>query len=156
MQLPKLNFPIKLDFKITKCNSNEYEIYDPIRRKYVKLNPEEWVRQHFIHYFLKNQISRNQILVEKQITLNQSPKRLDMLVMSKSEIQFLIEFKAPTIPLQMSHFEQIARYNSVVEAPYIIVSNGLHHIGMSHNIQTGYQPITQEDLLGWILSEQRL
>lgn len=128
MQLPKLNFSTEFDFKI-KQDKDTFFIYDSVRKMWLVLTPEEWVRQHWVAYFLiikaKNASS---LILEQKLELNSTTKRLDLLVTHRTKAQILVELKAPNVKLTEKQFEQIARYNSVIEAPEIILSNGLKHI----------------------------
>lgn len=128
MQLPKLNFPNVFDFKFRE-DKDKFFIYDPVRKSWLLLTPEEWVRQHWIHYFLmvKN-YSASAIITEKKIELNGTTKRIDLLITEKTIPKILIECKAPQIKLTEKTFEQTARYNSVIGAEKIILTNGLQHI----------------------------
>ena len=128
MQLPKLNFEQDFDFKI-KQDKDTFFIYDLVRRAYLVLTPEEWVRQHWVHYFhfIKGK-SLSSLIMERKIELNGTTKRIDLLVTEKTEPQMLLECKAPHIALTESVFEQVARYNTIISAPQIILSNGLQHI----------------------------
>ena len=128
MQLPKLNFEQDFDFKI-KQDKDTFFIYDLVRRAYLVLTPEEWVRQHWVHYFhfIKGK-SLSSLIMERKIELNGTTKRIDLLVTEKTEPQILLECKAPHIALTESVFEQTARYNTIISAPQIILSNGLQHI----------------------------
>ena len=128
MQLPKLNFEQDFDFKI-KQDKDTFFIYDLVRRAYLVLTPEEWVRQHWVHYFhfIKGK-SLSSLIMERKIELNGTAKRIDLLVTEKTEPQILLECKAPHIALTESVFEQAARYNTIISSPQIILSNGLQHI----------------------------
>ena len=128
MQLPKLNFEQDFDFKI-KQDKDTFFIYDLVRRAYLVLTPEEWVRQHWVHYFhfIKGK-SLSSLIMERKIELNSTTKRIDLLVTEKTEPQILLECKAPHIALTESVFEQAARYNTIISSPQIILSNGLQHI----------------------------
>ena len=123
MQLPKLNFEQDFDFKI-KQDKDTFFIYDLVRRTYLVLTPEEWV--HYFH-FIKGK-SLSSLIMERKIELNGTTKRIDLLVTEKTEPQILLECKAPHIALTESVFEQAARYNTIISAPKIILSNGLQHI----------------------------
>ncbi|MFN3020575.1 type I restriction enzyme HsdR N-terminal domain-containing protein [Chryseobacterium sp. TY3] len=128
MQLPKLNFNTEFDLKI-KQDKDTFFIYDSVRKMWLVLTPEEWVRQHWVAYFLKiKKKNGSSLILEQKLELNSTIKRLDLLVTHRTKAQILVELKAPNIKLTEKQFEQIARYNSVIEAPEIILSNGLHHI----------------------------
>ncbi|AZA54424.1 type I restriction enzyme HsdR N-terminal domain-containing protein [Chryseobacterium sp. G0201] len=128
MELPKLNFQETFDFKFKK-DKDKFFIYDVVRKTYLLLTPEEWVRQHWIHYYLTiKSYSVSALITEKKIVLNGLTKRIDLLVTEKSQPKILIECKAPSIKLTEKTFEQTARYNSIIRAKEIVLTNGLQHI----------------------------
>ncbi|WP_294218425.1 type I restriction enzyme HsdR N-terminal domain-containing protein [uncultured Chryseobacterium sp.] len=128
MELPKLNFQETFDFKF-KQDKDKFFIYDPIRKTYLLLTPEEWVRQHWIHYYIKvKSYAASALITEKKIVLNGLTKRIDLMVTEKTLPKILVECKAPQIKLTEKTFEQTARYNSIIGAEEIILTNGLHHI----------------------------
>ncbi len=128
MQLPKLNFLQTFDFKFRK-DKDKLFIYDSVRKSWLLLTPEEWVRQHWIQYFLLEKgYSTSALIVEKKIELNGLTKRIDLLVTEKTLPKILVECKAPQIKLTEKTFEQTARYNTVIGAEQIILTNGLQHI----------------------------
>lgn len=104
-------------------------IYDPIRRKYVALTPEEWVRQHFVNYLVTVRNYPKDLLAnEVMVKLNSTSKRCDTVVYDRFLVPLVIvEYKAPSIPITRSVFDQIARYNMVLRVGYLIVSNGINH-----------------------------
>lgn len=122
-----LNLP-KVEFKI-KSNENKQFIFDIIRKKYVTLNPEEWVRQHILHYLTNNKnYPKSLIAVEKQLVVNNLKKRFDILVFNdKGLAEIIVECKAPDMNITQEVFDQIARYNLKINAKYLMVSNGLQH-----------------------------
>lgn len=128
MELPKLNFQETFDFKFKK-DKDKLFIYDLIRKTYLLLTPEEWVRQHWVHFYVTvKSYPTSALITEKKIVLNGLTKRVDLLVTEKTEPQILIECKAPHIKLTEKTFEQTARYNSIIGAKEIILTNGLQHI----------------------------
>lgn len=128
MELPKLNFQETFDFKFKK-DKDKFFIYDLVRKTYLLLTPEEWVRQHWIHYYLTvKSYSVSALITEKKIVLNGLTKRIDLLVTEKAQPKILIECKAPLIKLTEKTFEQTARYNSIIGASEIVLTNGLQHI----------------------------
>ncbi|MGC4128543.1 MAG: type I restriction enzyme HsdR N-terminal domain-containing protein [Bergeyella sp.] len=128
MELPKLNFPETFDFTFRK-DKDKFFIYDSVRKSWLLLTPEEWVRQHWIQYYLKNKgYSASALITEKKVKMNGLTKRIDLLITEKTIPKILIECKAPHIKLTEKTFEQTARYNSVIGAEKIILSNGLQHI----------------------------
>lgn len=128
MELPKLNFNEDFDFQI-KRDKDKFFIYDLVRKSWFLLTPEEWVRQHWVHYFhfIKGR-NLSSLILEKKLVLNGTTKRIDLLVTEKTVAKILVECKAPQIKLTEKTFEQTARYNSNLNAEEIILSNGLHHI----------------------------
>ncbi|CVK15228.1 Type I restriction enzyme R protein N terminus (HSDR_N) [Apibacter mensalis] len=128
MELPVLNFPEKYNFQI-KEDKSLLHIFDEVRKKWLILTPEEWVRQHIIFYLQSSKkISHSAFIIEKKIILNHQTKRLDILLYKRSEPRLLVECKAPGIPLTQNTFEQAARYNTQIKSKYILLSNGLKHI----------------------------
>lgn len=128
MELPKLNFKEDFDFQI-KRDKDKFFIYDLVRKSWFLLTPEEWVRQHWVHYFhfIKGR-NLSSLILEKKLVLNGTTKRIDLLVTEKTLAKVLVECKAPEIKLTEKTFEQAARYNSILQAEEIILSNGLQHI----------------------------
>lgn len=104
-------------------------IFDPIRKKYVSLTPEEWVRQHFVHFLITLKRYPKELLAnEVQIKLNGTSKRCDTVAYNRFlEPLMIVEYKTPTVTITSAVFDQIARYNMVLHVDYLIVSNGLNH-----------------------------
>lgn len=124
--MQKLNLP-QYPIKIKKEGGKEF-IFDSIRKKYLVLTPEEWVRQNFIQYLIHDKkYPASLIAIEKGLKLNELQKRADALFYKDSKPHVLIEFKAPNVKITQETFEQIARYNMVFKVPYLIVSNGMDH-----------------------------
>ena len=105
-------------------------IFDIIRKKYVVLTPEEWVRQHVVHYLIYTRSFRKSYInVEKMFKINNIVKRYDVVVYNPDgSIYLLVECKKPDIKLSQRFFDQIARYNLQLNAKYLMVTNGLQHI----------------------------
>ncbi|MGB0777848.1 MAG: type I restriction enzyme HsdR N-terminal domain-containing protein [Flavobacteriaceae bacterium] len=124
--MQKLNFP-NYPFRI-KSRENKLFIFDPIRKKEVHLAPEEWVRQHVISFLLESGYPASAMSIERQVKINGMSKRSDVLVYNKMGAPFLVvECKAPEIKIDQATFDQIARYNMQLDAPYLMLSNGLNH-----------------------------
>lgn len=104
-------------------------IFDNLRKKYLVLTPEEWVRQHFVHYLIsEKKYPISLIAIEKQLTLNTRKKRTDILVFNQiGTPELIVECKAPSVKITQDTFDQIARYNLKLNANYLIVTNGLTH-----------------------------
>ena len=122
-----LNLPA-FDARITQRNGKNV-IFDVIRRRYVALTPEEWVRQHFTHFLLKEKGYPQGLLAnEVQINLNGTRKRCDTVLYNRDlTARMIVEYKAPTVEITQAVFDQITRYNMVLKVDYLIVSNGLNH-----------------------------
>ena len=125
--MQKLNFPV-YSFRF-KNSENKVSIFDEIRKKFILLTPEEWVRQHVIQFLLQDKsYPKSYINVEKLIKINDLSKRYDGVVFQPNgEIFLLIECKAPEVAISQQTFDQIARYNLVLKAKYLMVTNGLNH-----------------------------
>ena len=111
--------------KITERDGRRW-IFDPLRRKYVALTPEEEVRQGFVHYLTKGMgYPREMIANEVTITLHQTTKRCDTVVYDTDLHPWMVvEYKAPTVGIDERVFLQVMRYNRVLHASYLVVSNG--------------------------------
>ena len=123
----RLNLP-QYEIKIGEKDGKR-TIFDFLRRKYVALTPEEWVRQHFTHY-LTTQKGYPKGLLGNEVELQVGGKRLrcDTILYNKEgQPQMIIEYKAPTIQIQQKTFDQISVYNLLLHVDYLIVSNGLEH-----------------------------
>lgn len=122
-----MNFPV-YSFRF-KNSENKVSIFDEIRKKFILLTPEEWVRQHVVQFLLQDKkYPKSYINVEKLIKINNLSKRYDGVVFQPNgDIFLLIECKAPEVPISQQTFDQIARYNLVLKAKYLMVTNGLNH-----------------------------
>ena len=125
--MQKLNLP-NYKFKL-KSNENKTLIFDNLRKKYMVLTPEEWVRQHFVHFLIEEKnYPASLIAIEKQVLVNNLKKRSDILVFNKDgNPEIIVECKAPKIKITQATFDQIARYNSKLRANFLVVTNGLTH-----------------------------
>ena len=124
--MKKLNLPL-FEFKIKKENNNTI-IFDKIRKKWIILTPEEWVRQNFISYILDKNYPKSLINCEKVFYINKVSKRYDIVVYDSSgDAQILVECKSYDVSLIKEHFDQVMRYNLELKSKYVIVTNGLRH-----------------------------
>ena len=125
--MQKLNFQL-YNFRF-KNNENKVSIFDEIRKKFIILTPEEWVRQHVVQFLLEEKkYPKSLINVEKVLKINGLRKRYDVVVFnSDGSIFILIECKAPEIKITQATFDQIARYNMTMNAQFLMVTNGLNH-----------------------------
>ncbi len=108
---------------------NRWMIFDSIRRRFVTLTPEEWVRQHFLQYIIREKhYPATMIAVEQQIEVNGQKKRCDAILYTKDMNPLAIfEFKAPHVTINQSTFDQAAVYNSTLNIHNIFLSNGINH-----------------------------
>lgn len=142
-----LNLPA-FDAKIAARNGKNV-IFDVIRRRYVALTPEEWVRQHFVHFLLAHKGCPQALMAnEVQVQLNGTKKRCDTVLYRRDlTARMIVEYKAPEIEITQKVFDQITRYNMVLKVDYLIVSNGLQHyccrIDYEHNSYTFLQDIPE-------------
>ena len=122
-----LNLP-SYPAKILKRNGKNV-IFDTLRQKYVALTPEEWVRQHFVHFLTDFKGYPKGLLAnEIQLDLNGTKKRCDTVLFNKDlSARMIVEYKAPNIEITQAVFDQITRYNMVLKVEYLIVSNGIRH-----------------------------
>ncbi|MCO6500583.1 MAG: type I restriction enzyme HsdR N-terminal domain-containing protein [Vicingus serpentipes] len=123
-QLNLPSYPIKL-----KEDAGEKYIFDAVRKKYLRLQPEEWVRQNFIQYLVQEKkYPISLIEIEKGLKYNELQKRADIVLNStQGKPVVLVECKAPQVKISQATFEQVAVYNTVFKVPYLIVTNGLNH-----------------------------
>lgn len=123
----ELNLPY-FEKKIIR-DGDKLQIFDIIRKRYVALTPEEWVRQHFVHFLIDQKgFPMSHMSNEKQLKLNGMSRRCDTVVYDSSLRPMLIaEYKAPTVEITQKTFDQICRYNIVLKVRFLIVSNGLRH-----------------------------
>jgi hypothetical protein len=125
--MQKLNFK---DYTFRFKNSeNKVAIFDDIRKKFILLTPEEWVRQHVVRYLVEDKkFPRSHVNVEKIIKINGLIKRYDVVVFKPDgSIFLLVECKAPAVQISQQVFDQIARYNMSLNAVHMMVTNGLNH-----------------------------
>lgn len=125
--MQKLNFS---DYSFRFKNSeNKVSVFDEIRKKFIVLTPEEWVRIHVVQYLIQEKkYPKSLINVEKLIKINTISKRYDIVVYQPNgEIFLLIECKKPEVSINQFVFDQIARYNLTLKAKYLMVTNGLNH-----------------------------
>lgn len=124
----QLNLPLR-EFKIKTDDSGNKRIYDRLRRKYVNLSPEEWVRQNFVEYLIEDKgYPAGLMCNEVSLTQNGISRRCDTMIADRfGKPLVIIEYKAATVAITQQVFDQICRYNMVFKAKYLIVSNGLSH-----------------------------
>ena len=122
----QLNLPF-YNITLKEENGNHF-IFDDIRKKYLRLTPEEWVRQNFVKYLIdEKKYPASLIVIEKGLKLNELSKRADILIYKDSSPILLVECKAPTVKISQDTFDQISRYNLTFKVPYLMVTNGMSH-----------------------------
>lgn len=125
--MEKLNFPM---FNLpTKSKENKNFIFDSIRKKWLILTPEEWVRQHCVQYLINNKgYPIGLIQVEKKLKVNQREKRYDIVCFNQGgKINLLVECKRPDVKITQKTFDQISQYNYALKSDLIMITNGLEH-----------------------------
>ncbi|AFM02996.1 hypothetical protein Fleli_0522 [Bernardetia litoralis DSM 6794] len=132
---PKLNIPsfeakIKQvenpTIKQTDKMNKKHQIFDIIRKKWIILTPEEWVRQHVVHFLLSQKYSKNLMQIESEHHFQERKKRTDILIFDRTGNPFLVvECKAAHIPLSSDVFSQVAVYNYCIDAPFVMITNGM-------------------------------
>lgn len=125
--MQELNFK-EYSFRF-KNRENKPLIFDVIRKKFLVLTPEEWVRQHTLQYLIQElNIPQSLINVEKQIRVHDTIKRYDIVVYnSDGSLHIIVECKAPKVKITQSTFDQIARYNFALQSSFLMITNGLEH-----------------------------
>ncbi|TNE79903.1 MAG: type I restriction enzyme HsdR N-terminal domain-containing protein [Bacteroidetes bacterium] len=122
-----LSFP-NYSFRFQEADRKKM-IFDVVRKKFVALTPEEWVRQHCIHFLLEEkEVPLSLVGVESSIQYQGMNRRCDLLIYKAGKPNLLVECKAPDIPLNAKVVEQLARYQSVVQVPFMWITNGIHHL----------------------------
>jgi len=140
----QLDFP-NYTFKIKNSGNGDY-IFDEIRKKYIKLTKEEWVRQNCVK-FLINEKNFPSILIniEKTIKINKINKRYDIVVYKPDgRIKLLVECKSPEIKINQKTFDQIAVYNMNLKSELLMVTNGLEHYYCQINYEKGYYTLLKD------------
>ena len=124
---PPLNLP-PAELSLRSA-SKGVEVFDVLRGRWILLTPEEWVRQHFVHYLTDTLgYPRSMMANEVGITLNSTSRRCDTVVYARNLTPLMIvEYKAPSVKIDRKVFDQIVRYNIVMNVPYLLVSNGMEH-----------------------------
>lgn len=124
---PKLNLP-HATLRLREVDSS-YEVWDALRGRWLCLTPEEWVRQHFIHFMTTSMgVEPHRLAQEYRLRLNGRDMRADIVLFSRSgEPSLMVECKAPTVRIDQTVFDQIGAYNLALSIEYLVVTNGLTH-----------------------------
>lgn len=139
-----LNLP-SFDINIAQRNGRP-TVFDPLRRRFVALTPEEWVRQHFVNYLVHHlHYPAGLMANEVELSVGDKHLRCDTLLYNKDmQPQMIIEYKAPHIALTQKVFDQITAYNLLLHVDYLVVSNGMEHFCSRANYSTGQlEPIAE-------------
>ena len=122
MNLPEYTFT-------TRNLETSPEIFDSIRKKYIVLTPEEWVRQNFVKYLIEEKnYPKSLLAIEKEITVNRLKKRCDIVIYNRDlKPIVIVECKSPSIKINQETFDQAARYNLSLNVKYLIITNGMNH-----------------------------
>ncbi|OEK05325.1 type I restriction enzyme HsdR N-terminal domain-containing protein [Roseivirga misakiensis] len=140
----ELNLP-KYKYRIEQ-RDGKLAIFDPIRKKFIVLTPEEWVRQHFLNY-LNEHLNYPTTLtsVESGLKYNTRSKRSDILIMDNSlKPLVLVECKAPSVAINQGTIRQLSVYNAVYNAKLLVVTNGMvTHAVLSSESSSSYEPLSQ-------------
>ena len=125
--MERLNLP-QYEIKV-RVRDGKREILDVFRRKYVALTPEEWVRQHFVHYLTEHLHYPTSLLAnEVELRLGEKKLRCDSVLYGRdAHAHMIIEYKAPSVSITQRTFDQICAYNLLLHVDYLIVSNGINH-----------------------------
>ena len=125
--MTRLNLPpFEIKLRGTKAQP---QIFDILRKKYIALTPEEWVRQHFVHFLVEHKGYPAALMAnEIQLKVGEKTLRADSVLYSRElKPRMIIEYKAPHIPITQKVFDQISIYNTLLHVDYLVVSNGLQH-----------------------------
>lgn len=144
LSYPTLNLP-PAELRLEQTESG-VTVFDPLRRRHVRLTPEEWVRQHFTAYLIHEKGYPAGLLGnEVSLTINGMTRRCDSVLYGLDrQPRMIIEYKAPTVALTQKVFDQVWRYNTVMRVEWLIVSNGLQHIVCHLNKEKGTYAFLEE------------
>lgn len=127
LELPLLNFPENYHFRFKQINKRPL-IFCTIRKQWLSLTPEEWVRQHVLHWLINNKkYPTTAIVSEHSLNLNGTKKRADIIIYKQQQPFLVVECKAHHVKVTEDTFEQATRYNMALNAKYIMLSNGFNH-----------------------------
>jgi hypothetical protein len=143
-QMPVLNMP---EYKFSlKNEKGKIQIFDLLRKKYITLTPEEWVRQNFIAWLINElQYPAGLIAIEKEVVVNTLKRRYDIVVHNREGAPvMLVECKSPKVKISESVFSQIARYNLELKVNYLVVTNGMNHYCCKINFEDAAFEFLQE------------
>jgi len=136
MNLPKLNLPIAA--LKTKLVDGTTQVFDQVRKKYLILTPEEWVRQHFLYYLNQEKNYPLGLMgIEQMVKYNGMKTRADIvLYTTEGKPNMIVECKAPNVKITQDAFNQIAKYNFKLKVPFLVVTNGIQHFCCQMDYET--------------------
>lgn len=145
-----LNLP-KVPLQLTRSKTGIVSVFCIIRKKKLVLTPEEWVRQHFVHFMINQMaISPGRIISEMPLVYNKMNRRGDIVVLDgHGKPLLLVECKAPEIKIDEKTFGQIAVYNSVLKVPFLVMTNGLDHFSMFTSQSENKRTNDLDELVSW-------
>jgi Type I restriction enzyme R protein N terminus (HSDR_N) len=130
--LPILNLP-PLQARLQESDGKIW-IFDVIRKKFVVLTPEEWVRQHFVNYLIIEQYPKSLFKIEGGLAVNELRRRSDLVIFNRlGKAWMLVECKNPLIAINQATLDQVGNYNTTIQAKYVVVTNGLEHFYFETN-----------------------
>ena len=140
-----LNLP-GFEYKVKEREDGSHAIWDRLRERWVALTPEEWVRQHFVEWLISDKGFPAALMGnEVSLTQNGIARRCDTVVADRTgQPLVIVEYKAPNISITQKTFDQIVRYNMVLQARYLMVSNGLNHYCCHIDYETGTYKFLEE------------
>ncbi|MEI6434055.1 MAG: type I restriction enzyme HsdR N-terminal domain-containing protein [Bacteroidota bacterium] len=143
--MEKLNLP-DITIRTRLGQNGKQDVFDEIRKKFVRLTDEEWVRQHFLHFMIfQLGFPASLIVVEATLNYNKMKKRFDILAYNNSGCPVMVvECKAPSITLTQAVFDQVAMYNMTLKVDYLVVTNGLAHFACRINHETNSYTFLQK------------
>ncbi len=133
ISFPPLNLP-PVNFRFSEDGQSK-QIFDLVRKRFVALTPEEWVRQHFLHFMINEKSYPASLMgVEMLVRVNELAQRADIVIYQNTGKPWMIvECKKTEVPLTQETFYQLARYNLTLQVPYMVITNGLEHYCMFFN-----------------------
>jgi type I site-specific restriction endonuclease len=140
MDLPRLNFP-QYSFRVSS-EGGTLRVWDELRHGWLQLTREEWVRQHLLRFLQESGVPPAMIRQEHPVSVTGMAQRADIVVYGKSgRAALVVECKAPEVAIDQSVYAQAVRYNAVLGAPYVMLTNGLRHAVYRADDSGGYTPL---------------
>lgn len=138
---PQLNFP-GYSFRLRACGGGD-RIWDELRKMWLVLTPEEWVRRHVVRWLVEEHKITPQLVVQEcPVNVNGQPQRADIVVFDgNARPLLLVECKEPDVVMSPAVYAQAVRYNTVLDARYVMITNGLKHFIFERTPQKGYRQL---------------